>query len=246
MNRLPAQPHRSLIDGIRVLQRLAVAREPVMITKLARELGLEPTRAHRLAKTMAHMGFAYQTRERKYSCGPAMHVLAARSMFGSGLIQRALPDLEKLCDYGLTVALGMVWEDQVSYLYHWSPGLARHEGLGRLAVYPAARSSIGIVLLAVRTNEEIRRTFHLPLRPRIPMRRELMADIRRARHQGYGEIVEGRTRSLALSLGDPPYAAVALSGRIRAQDVGRYLDILARTKAGIECRMQPKTSIRRS
>ena len=44
-----------------------------------------------LAQTaLAHRGIARQDESRRYVPGPAMHVLSAQSLFGSGLIRRAL------------------------------------------------------------------------------------------------------------------------------------------------------------
>ena len=63
---------------------------------MARQLGLEPTRVNRLLKTLAHLGMARQDPDRKYLPGPAMHVLSALSLFGSGLIRRAIGPLESL------------------------------------------------------------------------------------------------------------------------------------------------------
>src|SRR5258706_11898625 len=112
---LPAQPNQSLIDGLTVLQALAVSTEPVGGRALARELGLEATRVNRLLKTLAYLGMARQTPKRKYLPGPAMHVLSAQSLFGSGLIRRALPVLENLQQSGHVVALGVLWRGPVCY-----------------------------------------------------------------------------------------------------------------------------------
>jgi len=90
---LPAQPNQSLIDGLACLQQLASEREPVGGRELARDLGLEPTRVHRLLRTLAHLGLAQQDAQRRYRPGPGIHVLAAQAMFGSGLLRRALPVL---------------------------------------------------------------------------------------------------------------------------------------------------------
>jgi DNA-binding IclR family transcriptional regulator len=57
----PAQPNRSLFDGLLVLRLLTAAAEPGGTRQLARDLGLEPTRVNRLAKTLAALGFLSQT-----------------------------------------------------------------------------------------------------------------------------------------------------------------------------------------
>src|SRR5262245_29763060 len=102
---LPAQPNQSLIDGLACLQALASSSEAVGNRELARALGLEPTRVNRLLKTLAHLGLAEQDAQRRYRPGPAIHVLAAQSLFGSKLIRRAIGPLEELHRFGLIVAL---------------------------------------------------------------------------------------------------------------------------------------------
>ena len=86
---LNAQPNQSLIDGIATLQALAMSPEPIGSRELARQLGIDSTKVNRLLKTLAYLGIARQTANRKYTAGPGMHVLAAQSLFASGLIRRA-------------------------------------------------------------------------------------------------------------------------------------------------------------
>src|SRR6476661_1752039 len=89
--RLNSQPNRSLIDGILTLQALATSAEPVGCRELARRLDMDVTKTNRLLKTLAYLGIARQVANRKYTAGAGMHVLAAQSLFASGLIRRSLP-----------------------------------------------------------------------------------------------------------------------------------------------------------
>src|SRR3569832_995305 len=125
-----AQPNQSLIGGITTLQALATSPEPVGCRGLARRLHADPTKLNRLLRTLANLGIARQTANRKYTAGPGMHVLAAQSLFASGLIRRALPELEALRRFGHTVALGVLWGDNVSYLFFVPPGIVALCGLG--------------------------------------------------------------------------------------------------------------------
>ena len=120
---LPAQPNRSLIDGLACLQALAGTSGAVGCRELGRRLGLETTRVNRLLKTLAALGLAAQGQDRKYRPGPGIHVLAAQALFGSGLLRRAIDPLEDLHRFGLTVALGVLWRDHVAYLYHAEAGM---------------------------------------------------------------------------------------------------------------------------
>jgi hypothetical protein len=136
--KLNAQPNKSLIDGIATLQALATSPDPVGSRELARRLNIDSVKVNRLLKTLAYLGIARQTADRKYTAGPGMHVLAAQSLFASGLIRNALPVLEGLRRFGHTVALGVLWQDNVSYLFHAPPGIEASRGLGRIGLLPLA------------------------------------------------------------------------------------------------------------
>ena len=158
-SKINAQPNQSLIDGIATLQALATSPEPVGCRELARRLGVDPTKVNRLLKTLAYLGIARQTANRKYTAGPGMHVLAAQSLFASGLIRRALPALEGLRRFGHTVALGVLWDTSVSYLFHAPPGIEASRGLGRIGLLPATTSGIGIMLLSELEDDEVRELY---------------------------------------------------------------------------------------
>ena len=216
--KLNAQPNRSLIDGITTLQALATSPEPVGCRELARRLGADPTKVNRLLKTLAYLGIARQTADRKYTAGPGMHVLAAQSLFASGLIRRALPALEALRRFGHTVALGVLWEDSVSYLFHAPPGIEASRGLGRIGLLPATTSGIGIVLLSELEDEDARALYANRDIPMFPEGiDQLLAKLAEVRQLGYARIHVADDRDhhvVAVSTGDPAHAGVALSGWI--------------------------------
>ncbi|HCE43375.1 MAG TPA: transcriptional regulator [Lentisphaeria bacterium] len=233
---LPSQPNESLIDGLTCLQALAVCKEPVGVRELARRLDLEPTRVHRLLKTLAHLGIAGQTPSKKYVTGPGMHVLAAQSIFASGLIRKALPLLASLQQYGFVVAYGVLWRDQVSYFYHAEPGMPVEQALGRIGLYPVAGSSIGMVLLSLTADSEIRRLFKGREIPKFSQGIEdLLKVIREIRRNGFAKIVTTENwTSLAVTVGNPPHSALAFSGKMDPSEVQKYYKILKDTAAGIE------------
>lgn len=207
---LPAQPNQSLIDGLAVLQAVAGAAGDVGVRELARELAIETTRVNRLLKTLAHLGLAEQGGNRRYRPGPAIHVLAARALFGSGLLRRAVPHLEALHVHGHVVALGVLWRDRVSYLYHANPGTPAGEALGRVGLFPASRSGIGLALMA--RSADLRRVS-------APLREPLKA----VRQTGYAYVRAAgtgpATYSLGVALPGDSQAAIALSGGISRRDI---------------------------
>jgi DNA-binding IclR family transcriptional regulator len=216
--KLNAQPNQSLIDGIATLQALATSPEPVGCRELARRLDADPTKINRLLKTLAYLGIARQTANRKYTAGAGMHVLAAQSLFASGLINRALPVLEGLRRFGHTVALGVLWGDSVSYLFHAPPGIEASRGLGRIGLLPATTSGIGIVLLSELDDDEVRDIYRDKDIPMFPEGIEqLLAKLAEVRRLGYARVHVADERDhhvVAVSTGDPAHAGIALSGWI--------------------------------
>lgn len=216
--KLNAQPNQSLIDGITTLQALATSPEPVGCRELARRLGADATKVNRLLKTLAYLGIARQTADRKYTAGPGMHVLAAQSLFASGLIRRALPALEGLRRFGHTVALGVLWEENVSYLFHAPPGIEASRGLGRIGLLPATTSGIGIMLLSEYEDQDVRELYEGRDIPMFPDGiDQLLAKLAEVRLLGYARVHVADDRDhhvIAVSTGDPAHAGVALSGWI--------------------------------
>ena len=214
---LPAQPNQSLIDGLAVLQALASAGGPIGSRAMGRELGLEPTRVNRLLKTLAHLGIAQQTPDRQYVPGPAMHVLAAQAMFGSGLIRRAVGPLESLKHFGMAIAMGVLWRDQVSYLYHGGPNVNSGEAIGRIGLFPATRSSIGMVLLARQSEDDVRTLFADREIANFPGGIEsLLKELSVVREKGVALIKpyeDQPTMSMAVAIEHEP-AAIAVSGKM--------------------------------
>jgi DNA-binding IclR family transcriptional regulator len=235
--KLNAQPNQSLIDGIATLQALAMSPEPVGSRELARRLNADVTKVNRLLKTLAYVGIARQTADRKYTAGAGMHVLAAQSLFASGLIRRALPVLEGLRRFGHTVALGVLWETNVSYLFHAPPGIDAFHGLGRIGLLPATTSGIGIVLLSECDDDEIRELYEGKEIAMFPDGvGQLIAKLREVRHLGYARVHVADERDhhvVAVSTGDPAHAGVALSGWIPEASTTSLVDVLRAAAAEI-------------
>jgi DNA-binding IclR family transcriptional regulator len=214
-----AQPNQSLIDGMATLQALATSTEPVGCRELARRIGLDPTKVNRLLKTLSYLGIARQMANRRYTAGSGMHVLAAQSLFASGLIRRALPLLERLRVFGHTVALGVLWNDSVSYLFHAPPGVDSSRALGRIGLLPATTSGIGTVLLSELPDDEVRRIYagHETIPSYPDGVEQLLVKLGEVRKLGYARVRVPDDRNhhvIAVSTGDPAHAGLALSGWI--------------------------------
>ena len=232
-----AQPNQSLIDGIATLQALAVSPEPVGNRELARQLGFNPTRVNRLLKTLSYLGIARQTANRKYTAGPGMHVLAAQSLHASRIMQDALPVLEELRRFGLTIALGVLWRDSVSYLFHAPPGMSTTQGIGRIGLLPATSSGIGMALLAQHEDAVIHELFADREIPGFPGGMDdLIAAIAVVRTQGFARVLvnaEEDRHTIAVPVSHPSFAAVGMSGWIPEQNTGPIVEALQNAAARI-------------
>ena len=239
---MPAQPNQSLIDGLRCLELLVSHGAPIGSREMAKILGIEPTRANRLLGTLAHLGLAEQNAERKYRPGSGVHVLAAQSVQGSHLLPAALPHLTKLREDDLTVALGVLWQQQVCFLLHARAAMPLESSIGTHHLEPLGHSSIGVVLLASRADAlEIARAENRSSETHGWPDETLAQAVRFARKSGFARLSFPReVVSLAVPIGTPPVAGLAVSGILRqeqipaivaklqgaAQDIARDLDAM--------------------
>lgn len=232
-----AQPNQSLIDGFTIVNALVLAGQPVGGRELARQLGFEPTRVNRLLKTLAFLGVARQTPSRKYTVGPAMHVMAAHDMFASGVLGQALPLLESLRHFNLTVAFGVLWRFNVTYLYHAPPGMASADALGRKSLYPATKGGIGLVMLAELPVEIVRAQYAEGEIPGFESVDALLAKLDEIRENGYARVLvntELDHHTIAVPVGEPAHAAVALSGWIPEANAPDLVAALREIAAAID------------
>lgn len=158
---MSSQPNQSLIDGIRCLQYLVSSDKAVGCRELARQMGMNSTRVNRLLMTMAAIGLTVQDEHRRYLPGPGIHALAAQAIRGSSLFAQALPQLEAHAPRDIVVALGVLWEDQVIYIWHSEPGerTSTSQALAGFRMLPAWQSVIGVSLLAAESDEVLRPRF---------------------------------------------------------------------------------------
>lgn len=247
-----AQANRSIIDAIAVLQALAMSEDPVGSRELARRLDMETTRANRMLKTLAHMGVAQQTSDRKYGPGPGMHVLATQSLYASRLLRCAIGPLEKLAYFGHTVALGVLWQDSVSFLYHRRPGMDSGEAIGRIGLRPATGSGIGMVLLSASSNEDVMATYEGREIPGYPEGVEsLIARLDSIRESGFARVLvesdlpeqpDRPTHTVAVPVGKSKNSAIAISGWIPEPNVFEIVEALRNVREEIETAIANKNT----
>lgn len=217
-----------------MLQYLSVHEVPISCTKLSYDLNLEITRANRLLKTLNHIGMTHRTKNRKYEVGPGIHVLAAQCLRSSGLLRKALPFLVELKKWKLTVALGVLWHNHVSYLYHWEPVITTEEAIARRSLCPATMSSIGMTLLSYMTEDDIKKMFLDKNIERFHSCGKLLQVLKRTRKNRYGIVKSGLATSLAVPVGEPPFAGLAISGKIPSFSISSIVSKLHDIARAIE------------
>lgn len=191
--------------------------QPTGVTQLATGLGLEQTRVHRLLRTLTHLGLIVQTQGRKYGPGPAIPVLAAQTLHATHFGDRALPELERLQRATKKkVALGVLWESSVSYLYHgggpgnWQKAIGGHE------LWPAANSGIGIAIMAGLPEGELKEKLGLCRASDPKGSTNLLGVIRQTQKQGYAFVHTVRDQwTLAVALQNNPSLAVGITGQLK-------------------------------
>ena len=229
------QLNQSLIDGIATLQELALSPEPIGCRELARRLDMEPTRVNRLLQTLDYIGIAHKTPKRKYTSGSGMHVLSAQSMFASGLLQNAISSLETLKKFNQTVALGMLWRDHVSYLFHCLPGMSSTEALGRIGVFPATKGGVGMALLAQWSDEEISNLYENKELEGYDSVEALLQVIQQIREKGFAYIkTNDIDYTIAIAVGKPAFCAIGISGNLSSSSVDEIVQALHEVAQKIE------------
>lgn len=217
-----------LVDGIDVLRELAASSEPVSGITLAKRLDMDPVRVSRLLMTLAWMGIAHRDKSRRYTIGPGMHILSTLNLGASGQLRKVIDHLEPLLDYPYTVAAGVLWRDMVTYLYHRSPGQQPVEGIQQL-VRPATHSSIGIAMLAQLSDDEIHEIYDQRSQPFAGLYSDVSAllnAIDEVRRVGYAALRYPTHVSLAMAVGHPPYAAIAISGFSTKKEERQFCTLL--------------------
>lgn len=230
---LPKQPNQSLIHGIRCLLEVVSQPYPIGISELAAHLKMDTTRVHRYLRTLSHLGFLRRDQHRKYGPGPAVYVLAVQSLHASNFVHVAIPLLEELKDdVQKIVAMGALWNQSVSYLYHASPVHKQHQAGGGFAVWPATDSGLGMVLLAQQSDEEIRAIYHEQTIPNFPKGIEsLLTEVQGIREAGYAfmYVKTAGNHTLALPVIGNPTMAIGISGLLTRDDVPELLEKLRTT-----------------
>lgn len=234
---LPRQPNQSLVDGLRVLQFAMMRGDAIGVTVVAEELGMEVTRAHRLLRTLAAVGYLRHVKGRKYTTGPAVPTLAAQAMWATGFAKHVFPILNELHEEtGMLLAYGLLWERFVTYLYHAKPGVHGGNAFAGYPVLEATNSRLGLVMLASLEESEIRQIYSGHRIVGFRSMDRLLAKLRAINRTGYiyGVTNNKGDHTVAIRCESNPFAAVGIAGKIGRSDAPKWAKRLRETVRKIE------------
>jgi DNA-binding IclR family transcriptional regulator len=130
---------QTLSRGIRILEVLADAREPLMIDQVAERLGVHRSIAYRLLRTLEDHGLVTRDAGGRVALGARMAALAAG--VAHDLQAGALPELTAAAnDLGMTCFLSVLDHEECVTLVSVEP---RH-GVASVAQRPGTRHPIGV------------------------------------------------------------------------------------------------------
>lgn len=147
------------MDGIRCLQEISKQDKPLGCREMARMMNLDPARVNRLLMTLEEEGILIKNSKKKYLPGPGIYVLSAQSLQHSNLINQIFKAIESLPPKKYSLAFGFLWQTYITYLFHGRPGSGLSSGMKKTNAYYALESSIGRILLANKTMQELKETF---------------------------------------------------------------------------------------
>lgn len=228
-----ASPSQTLSRGIRALEILADAAEPLTIAELADALGVHRSVAYRILRTLEDHSLLVRDDGGRVQPGPGLAVLArgvARS-----LQTAALPELTQLANALTMSAFVAVWdrEDCVTLVTvdprHTGPAVVQHPG----SRHPINAGAPGIAIQSALTEPEWHR-----LAPGVPYRSEATEARRRGYAASHDEVIPG-VSSLAVPIqvpGGRP-AALAVVYIRAAQDPDEVAAALTASAARIEAQL---------
>lgn len=150
---------RSLVRGLRILECIERSRDPLRLTDIANELGIERATLFRYCATLVDLGYLHVEPESKqYSLGPRARALgyAASAQWPSlSIIRSFLPTVAER--YRGAASLGVLEGHDVLYVERAVADGSLNYKISIGDRMPAARSSMGKVLLSYVSEGDARR-----------------------------------------------------------------------------------------
>lgn len=222
---------RSLVRGLRILECIERAREPLRLTDLANELGVERATLFRYCATLVGLSYLhFDPKTKHYSLGLRARALAyaANAQWPAlALIREFLPQVAER--FRGAASLGVLEGDDILFMERAVAGQALNQQISVGDRLPATRTSIGKILLAYE--------------PEAAIRRALRQGFDRSQQQAFvDEIAQARRDRMAFNIGgiretlnsvavpvfepgaEAPFGGLNLSGSAASLSLARLRD----------------------
>ncbi|MEZ7006259.1 IclR family transcriptional regulator [Streptomyces sp. AD55] len=198
------------------------------VSQLAERLGVARSTAHRVLAMLVYRDFAVQGEDRVYRAGPVLELAAHSQSLVSRLRAAALPHLHRVVDLlDETTSLIVRTGDTARFIASVESRQTLRVGSREGMVFPAHRTTAGLLLLADLPDEELEEVYAEDRYRDRPAERpdlaRLRAELRRLRRNGFAVNRERSERGL-VAVGVPVRDAdgAALAGLSLSMPSVRY------------------------
>jgi DNA-binding IclR family transcriptional regulator len=236
-------PPTYLINSVDHALRIATMLQlegALTVSEVAERLGVARSTAHRLLAMLVYRDFAVQDDRRLYRAGPVLELAAHSPSVASRLRAAALPHLHRLVDVlDESVNLAVRTGDTVRFIASVECLQSLRVGSREGMVFPAHRTTAGLLLLAELTDEELQEVYPADG----PDLEGLRDELARVRRNGF-VLNQNRSERGVVAVGVPVRGpdGNALAGLSVSMPSGRYerhqlpslVNILNRAAGAIE------------
>lgn len=183
---------QSLARGLNILELCAKSSLPVTLTEIANQAQLTKTTSQRFLNTLCSLGYLRRREDKRYVLSARVFSLAYSFLNTSSLVTMAKPFLDELSsELGKTVNLAVLEDVHTLFLYRKEVRKFMKYDLGPGSKLPCYAGSLGKVLLAGLSGEELNKRidkieFYTITPKTISSKKKLREEIIKTRKRGYG------------------------------------------------------------
>ncbi len=190
-NEKPTSENQSVARALAVLDLLSSAATPLGVREIGRQLGVAPSIAQRLVRTLANAGYLEQTGEAsRYTIGYRAFQVGNAFVGQNSIHSAVMPELYALADLHINGFLGVLRDHAVVYL-----ATVQSNGPIALTHRPGAQTylhstALGKAILAEMPDAQVRRLLEEVSLPKLTKATkvsipQLLAELREVRELGY-------------------------------------------------------------
>lgn len=182
---------QSLARGLNILELCAKSSLPLTLTEIANKAQLSKTTSQRFLNTLCSLGYLRRGKDKGYVLGARVLSLSYAFLNSSSLVAMAKPYLDELsAELGKTLNLAVLENVHTLFLYRKEVRKFMKYDLGPGSVLPCYAGSLGKVLLAGLSDEELSKRVDkiefYPITPKtISSKKRLRDEITKTRKRGY-------------------------------------------------------------